>query len=219
MIARPIATATATVLLFTGLFAAGRSNATTFAFNAAPFAGTAALTTPGRQVIGNELFIPVFDFAADTLALNAVVFGVSPPIDVFNGNAASLPADPPRVIVLRDFDADNDPGNGILLNAGLAANLIAAQPITAGAGFFVYFNSGLDLPRLVFSTDLSSSDADLKILARFTGLTGSNGRDAMALFGDANFAAVPEPASWAMLIAGFGLIGALRRRQYRAVLA
>ena len=28
-------------------------------------------------------------------------------------------------------------------------------------------------------------------------------------------AAVPEPASWAMLMAGFGLIGAMRRRQHR----
>jgi hypothetical protein len=32
----------------------------------------------------------------------------------------------------------------------------------------------------------------------------------------ANSTAVPEPASWAMLIAGFGLVGALRRRQVAA---
>jgi hypothetical protein len=40
----------------------------------------------------------------------------------------------------------------------------------------------------------------------------------VALF-DASLLGVPEPASWAMLIAGFGLTGAAMRRRRRATVA
>jgi hypothetical protein len=72
---------------------------------------------------------------------------------------------------LGNADGDGDPSNGIVLNAGLAANLIANTVNAPGSGFFIYFNSGLDLPRLVFSTDLSAPTADLKVLARLNGLS------------------------------------------------
>ncbi len=79
--------------------------------------------------------------------------------------------------------------------------------------------SGLDQPRLVYSTNLSDSSADLRVLARLTNLTGNSG--ALAGFGSANFSiastAVPEPSSWAMMLIGFGLLGAALRR--RAVAA
>ena len=39
------------------------------------------------------------------------------------------------------------------------------RSLLQGPGFFIYFNSGLDLPRLVYSTDLSDNTADLKVLA------------------------------------------------------
>lgn len=51
------------------------ANAATFPFNSDPFAGSNALATPGRQVVGNEISIPVFNFANDVLALNPSVFG------------------------------------------------------------------------------------------------------------------------------------------------
>jgi hypothetical protein len=96
--------------------------------------------------------------------------------------------------------------------AGNAANLIAAQITTPGPGFFIYFNQGLDVARLVFSTDLNDNQADLKVLARMTNLSGQIGRDAIPTFTAANFqfTTVPEPASLS-LMAVAGLVGAGRR--------
>lgn len=60
-------------------------------------------------------------------------------------------------------------------------------------------------------------------VARFRDVSG-NARDANNdLVAVSNFTVsaagevVPEPSSWAMMIAGFGLVGAMRRRQQRAV--
>lgn len=189
-----------------------RADATVFTFATDPFAGTTALTTPGRQIIGNEISIPVFDFANDVIAINKSVFNV-PGLTLFNGEVGDIPQTGVNLVALRTFDSDGNPANGNQLAAGSAATLIADRITASGPGFFIYFNSGLDLPRLVFSTDLGSPDADLKVLARFTGLTGQAGRDSMAYFADANFAAVPEPASWAMIVGGFGLLGAAVRRR------
>ena len=55
-----------------------------------------------------------------------------------------------------------------------------------GAGFFAYFNSGLNLPQLFNSTDLSENTADLKIIVRMTNLTGQSAE--LANFTQANFA-------------------------------
>ena len=88
----------------------------------------------------------------------------------------------------------------------------------AGPGFFVYFNQALDVPRLVYSTDLSSTAADLKVLARMVNLNGQAGRDAMPTFTAANFAFTdaPEPGGLVMITGGLLLIGcschALSRR-------
>jgi PEP-CTERM motif len=187
--------------------------AATFTFDTPPFAGSTALETPGRQIVGGELFIPDFDIANDVLAFNSSVFAVPSTLSFFSGEAAGIPASGTHFIVLRTFDFDGDPNNGIALNAGQAANLIAGAVGAPGAGFFIYFNSGLNLPRLVYSTNLDSAESDLKILARFTNLTGDDGRAALGRITAGNIAAVPEPASWAMLIAGFGLVGAAVRRR------
>jgi hypothetical protein len=202
------------------LATASRAEASMFNFNQNPFAGSTALTTPGRQIVGNERFIPDFDIATDVLAFNPAVFGTADGFQLFNGVAGDIPAGGFNVIVLQTFDSDGDPLNGNQLNAGQAANLIANAVDQSGSGFFLYFNSGLDLPRLVFSTDLGSTEADLKIVARFTGLSGDAGRAAMPTFSASNVGNVPEPATWAMLIAGFGLVGAAaRRRRQASVLA
>lgn len=185
------------------LISAATANADSFRFDTDPFAGSAALTTPGRQVVGGEAFIS-FNIAADVFSLESTVFGVGNQVLFANDAAANLPASGVNVVVLQTFDNDNNPATAF--GAGNAANLIADRITSSGAGFFVYFNSGLDLPRLVYSTDLSDNTADLRILFRLTNLAGQAGRDAIPSFSAANFeiTTVPEPA--ALLLLGVGLI-------------
>lgn len=194
---------------------AANANAATFVFETDPFAGSDALITPGRQIVGGEAFIS-FSPATDVYQLDPAVFGVGDDVLFANDVVGNLPTSGVNVIVLQNFDNDNDPATPF--GAGNAANLIADQITSPGPGFFVYFNSGLDLPRLVFSTDLNDNTADLKILFRMTNLTGQGGRDAFPTFSAANFAFVPEPAS-ALLLASAGgwwaCTHALRRRRAR----
>jgi hypothetical protein len=185
--------------VFLGL--ASEAPAAVISFNSDPFAGSDALTTPGRQVVGGELFLPSFDFASDVFVFDAKFFDVSG-IAFVNDVIENVPASGVNTIALRTFDNDNDPGTAF--GAGTAANLLAAQITTPGAGFFIYFNQGLDLPRLVYSTDLDDPTADLKILARFSSLTGAGGQNQMALFSADNFEVrgVPEPASLVLIALG-----------------
>ncbi len=192
------------------------ARAATILFNTDPFAGSAALTIPGRQIVGNETFLS-FSIASDVFAFDSGVFGIPGSFTFANDVVGNLPAFA-DAIVLRTFDNDGDPGTAF--GAGTAANLIAAQLTAPAPGFFVYFNSGLDLARLVYSTDLNQSDSDLKILARLTNLAGEPGRDEMATFTAANFAVipapVPEPASVALLALAVGTVAGWRLRQRRS---
>lgn len=190
-----------------------------FVFNTAPFAGSTALQTPGRQVVGGERIISNFNLNTDRLVFDPAVFGVSPQLTFFNSLGASLPRAGADFIVLRDIDADGNTANGILNNAGLSANLIAANAFDAGPGFFLYFNTALNLNRLVYSTDLGNPTSDLQILARFTDQTGTAGAAALQQFSAENIAAVPEPATWMMMIAGFGAIGGAMRRRTKNMAA
>jgi hypothetical protein len=193
------------------------AHATTFTFNTDPFAGTNVLNTPGRQIVGGENFIN-FSIASDVFSLDPTVFGTDGTVNFVNALAANIPTSGVNVVVLESFDDDNNTLTPF--GAGQAANLIANQITTPGAGFFVYFNQALDLPRLVFSTDLSDNNADLKILARMLNLNGANGRNALSTFSASNFtmaSSVPEPSSISMM--ALGLIGAgcyfLRRDRSR----
>ncbi len=179
---KKIGWAAAVLAVVSGLTPSGL--ATSFTFNTDPFAGTTALTTPGRQVVAGESFIS-FSPATDTFVFDPSVFGVASPLTFANVPISSLPTTGANVVVLETFD--NDANTATPFGAGQAADLIAAQVTVPGPGFFIYFNSGLDRPRLVYSKDLNDNTADLKILARLLNLTGQIGRDTLPTFTPANF--------------------------------
>ena len=191
-----------------GLFlACTAAQAAVFRFDTDPFAGTTALTTPGRQIVGAPGTEIAFT-AADVIEFDSSVFDVNT-ISFANGLAASLPTTGVNFIVLQD--------TGTPFAAGIAANLIAARVTSPGAGFFIYFNTNLDVARLVYSTDLNDQDADLAILARLTSFSGSAGFAALPTLTAANFAVaqVPEPSTVLLIAIGAVLIGARRHRARR----
>ncbi len=181
-----------------------------------PFAGTTALTTPGRQVVANEDFID-FDPSKDVFSLESTVFHAGATVNFLNATAPNIPTGGVNIIVLQTFDDDNNPATPFA--AGNAANLIAAQITTPGPGFFIYFNQALNVPRLVYSTDLNDNTADLKILARLTNLPGATGQNAIPTFTAGNFAitTTPEPSGLALLgLAGLIAAGCFAPRRLRA---
>ncbi len=207
---------TVAMLLLSASVQRGEAQQTTL-FSTNPFLGTTALTTPGRQVVGNEQQF-AFNIATDVLAFDRSVFNMGSTINFANGLASAIPTTGINAIVLRSFD--NDGNSGTPFGAGNAADLLAAQITSPGAGVFVYFNSNLGLARLVYSTDLSDNTADLKVLARFTNLSGTSGQNAFPLFESDNFAVVttvPEPSSMLMASVGLAaLFGAARLRRNRS---
>ena len=195
------------------------AEAATITFSGNPFGGNGAPATPGRQVVGGEDSIS-FTPANDVFSFEGGPFGFLNNISFANGTIDSIPAAGTNVAVLRTFDNDNNPATPF--GAGNAANLLAEQITTPGPGLFVYFNSGLDLPRLVYSTDLSDNTADLKILFRLTNpeFAGPAGRDAMQQFTAADFtfvaAPIPEPSTYVLLGSGAAFLAFLRRGKRRA---
>ncbi|MBA4081196.1 MAG: hypothetical protein C0496_08020, partial [Erythrobacter sp.] len=137
----------------------------------------------------NEDSITDFSFADDRFVLDNASFGVDGPL-VFAALDANT-AEPnaaagANVIVLLNGDDDGDPATAF--NARSAARQIDDLVDSDGAGFFVYFNSGLGVNRLVYSPNLNDGEAPLQIVARLTDLTGQDAIDALALFGEGNFA-------------------------------
>jgi hypothetical protein len=191
--------------------------AASISFDIDPFEGTTVRNSPGRQVVGGELFIG-FQTTTQSFVFDGTAFGLSE-LRFANDAAGSIPPDA-NVVVLQTTDNDNNPLTPF--GAANAADLLAARITVAGPGLFVYFNSSLNLPRLVYSDDLSSNTADLRILARMLNLNGRTGPGAVSelpAFTAANFElkespSVPEPSSFLMFGGGIALLGlgVVRRR-------
>lgn len=183
-----------------------------------PLTGSAA--TPGdglRTIVNSGLALESFEVGAngDVFRFLLSAFGIEDGLDFISAAAGRLPAAGVNLIVLQD----TEDASGAGLNAGSAANLIAAEIETDAPGFFIYFNAGLRINRLVFSENLNLATADLAILAAI-----SNPKDEQAIaelpaFSNFNFASfaedaaqVPLPASAWLLTAALAGLGALRRR-------
>jgi hypothetical protein len=102
----------------------------TILFDADSFAGSTALTTPGRQIVGGEL-LTTFAPATDAFTFDAGVFGAYGigGLAFANDVIGGIPATGANVIVLRTFGPAP-------FGAAAAANLIADQVTTPGAGSF-----------------------------------------------------------------------------------
>jgi hypothetical protein len=180
------------------------ANAANLIFDDDPFAGTNA-SNPGRQIVNGPGEEFTFNIGSDVLMFDLSVFGLTQ-LSFANGLSTNLPTTGINFIVLN---------NGGPLAAGTAANAIADQVTESGPGFFIYFNSTLNLPRLVYSTDLNSTTSDLSILARFTNLGGTEGFAALPTVTPGNVGEVPEPSSLLLASAGALLIGARSWRRRR----
>lgn len=173
----------------------------TFTFNTDPLAGTIAREVPQRLLVGGELFIQ-FNTAKDTFAFAPIIFGGDTQANFAAGPVNALPS-AANVVVLQTLDDDNNPLTPF--GAFNAADLIAGKLTDHGPGVFVFFDQDLSLPELIYSDDLASNQADLKVLARLINLFGQTGIDSLSSFSAANFSltsspsAVPEPSSVALL--------------------
>ena len=141
---------------------------------------------------------------------------------------------PITAIRLGDLDGNDltqvDPGWQSLFNSPAHPSYLSTHSALSGAGSSVLmgllgdtqgfgFSIGPDTRSFTGLAQAAQDGADSRLWGgihfRFdneAGLATGRGIGQWALAGRA-FNAVPEPGSWAMLIAGFGLVGALQRRQ------
>jgi hypothetical protein len=137
----------------------------------------------------DEARVTAFGFTADPKTFTATT-GVG---DVFNVVAAGNQANglPDLDFCLKDAGSDNN-CNGA--SKGLPIGVQAS-------GSFA----------LTFANQVNTLTLN-NFAVRYQGIEGNGFRDGSA----SGLAAVPEPATWAMMIGGFGLVGAVARRRPRS---
>lgn len=194
--------------------AAAQAHAADNLFDTSPFAGSAANPLDGVRTVfaGQQRSIATFDQANDRFVFDLSKFNAGSWLSFASASSAAPAAAGSNVIVL--LDTDNDANAATPFGAGNAANLIANMVTNDGAGFFIYSNSALGVNRLVYSSNLNVATADLSVLARIESPTGAGAQAALAGFNAGNFvAAVPEPGSYALMLAGLAAVGGLARRR------
>lgn len=126
-----------------------------------------------------------FDLTRDRFNLEATAFQVNESLTFVNSTIEALPPAGFNVIVLQT--ADDDSNAATAFNARSAARLIGTATTESRPGFFVYFNSGLQVNRLVFTPDLSNGESPLTVLCALNNLTGTAAIEALPLFSLRNF--------------------------------
>jgi len=205
---------TARTLVALAVAATAQVHAADNLFNTAPFTGSAANPDDGLRSVfaGQQRSLATFDTSSDRFVFDLSKFNAGSSLSFASASGSAPAAAGSNVIVL--LDTDNDANPATAFGAGNAANLIANMVTTDGAGFFIYSNSGLGVNRLVYSTNLNLATADLSVLARIESPTGAAAQAALAGFNAGNFvAAVPEPSSYALMLAGLAAVGGLARRR------
>lgn len=157
-----------------------------FIYAGDPFDGV-DVSAPGRSIVGGEDTITDFNPRRDRFVVDGSSFGLGTvSFALVDGNDLGTPIPPgTNVVVLVNADNDNDPSTPFL--AGTAANQIANLATTDGPGLFLYFNSNLQLNRLVYSANLADAGADLRILNRLTNKVGASAIRALSRFSASNF--------------------------------
>src|SRR5215203_5839542 len=74
------------------------ASAASVTFFSDPFEGSTALTTQGRQIVGNELFVSVFNIQTDEFVFDPVIFGVSS-LSFGNNTIGNIPTSGVNTIV------------------------------------------------------------------------------------------------------------------------
>ncbi|MEM9837873.1 MAG: VPLPA-CTERM sorting domain-containing protein [Pseudomonadota bacterium] len=176
------------------------------AFSTLAFANAAEFTVRS----GQNLQVPSFDTATDRFLIATDSFGFDDSLKFLNTDSNGID-DIANLIVLQDSDDDNDMNT--VFNARSAARLIGAGTDVDRDGFFVYYNSALNINRLVYSSNLADGNASFQIIAAILDPTGQNAIAALPTFTDANFGQVPVPAAAVLFGGAMAGFGALRRKR------
>lgn len=105
----------------------------------------------------------------------------------------------------------------------ITLDMIARADFSGKSGYvsgngYGFFNGSTDLSNTFYWGGISSLLVGGQQVSNFTAVSSSTNFNYANSYRPA-VAAVPEPATWAMLIFGFGLVGALMRRQTRGPVA
>jgi hypothetical protein len=163
-----------------------------------------ASATPGNVTLGSQFTLGTFSYANQPsygdavqtvdLSLTALVDGVASPNFLFRFALDQTPNDPPCV-----YQSATPCADAVTVTA-----LSNTGTFTANGTDYTLFIDGFRDVSGNFSTFFVGDENTIttaSVVGRFAPINGS---------------AVPEPASWAMMVGGFGLLGSAMRRRSRA---
>lgn len=158
----------------------GGANRDSFQFDADPFDGQTPKPVAGTHISGvnNPDFITDFQVDEDNFALGRDALGLSK-LSFSDGKVADLSGSA-NVLVLQDSFP-----NGFVAAQTIADN----NELTGGAGVFIYYNSNLQIDRLVYSADLAHG-GNISVLANLQNVTGSDALALLPSFSAQNFTLV-----------------------------